>query len=368
MSGAVLWLADVKWAFFRNQRLNDLVSVSLFFVLLGVIEFVSHFNLFHILGDHLRERSLSLVEPFLHVNSFFVFVEGYVPQLAKFRKSYQLLVARLNPYGVGRHADLLLGFVVLIALCKTEGLQQDVGSLDKGRTGLLFNIKVTICTFFTSPHHRLRLCQVGFLNWVPNLLIFAFKVTRVDIGVNLQTLNRLDRVLMSKFFLNLLSLSRKAFFGFLYSSISRQRWKIFVWIFLWELSLSCFFLAKGVHNVAVWDYNLRLRAFKVSLKRLYFTLIVKERDVVLSFDRLDDLDVATTLLGLDLCVWNCDPLLEFSLILNFSHLGQSFRLRLLRHFFLFQNRFVFVLRTLGSPLSIFVVTFPLARILLASWT
>ena len=89
----------------------------MFFVLLGVIELVSHFNLSHILGDHLWKCSLYLVKPFLHVNSFFVFVEGYVPPLAKFRQGYQLLVARLNPYGVGRHADLLMGLVVLIALC-----------------------------------------------------------------------------------------------------------------------------------------------------------------------------------------------------------------------------------------------------------
>jgi len=86
------------------------------------VEFVPHFYLSHILSDHLWKCSFSFVKSFFHVNSFFVFVEGDVSLLAKFRQGNQLFVARLNTDRVRRHTDVFLGLVVLISLRQTKRL------------------------------------------------------------------------------------------------------------------------------------------------------------------------------------------------------------------------------------------------------
>lgn len=82
-------------------------------------------------------------------------------------------------------------------------------------------------------------------------------------------------------------------------------------------------LSDRVVDVALGEGNFWLRHLQVCFQGFYLALIVQEGNIVPRGLGLDDLDVTPALLGLDLLVRNCDPLLELSLVLGFGHLRQS---------------------------------------------
>ena len=83
-------------------------------------------DVFKEVAKDLQECVLRMVMLCFDEISFLVLVEWNIALLAEIDHSHQGLVSNLSLHGVGRHPNRLLRLRILVALERTERLQEDV--------------------------------------------------------------------------------------------------------------------------------------------------------------------------------------------------------------------------------------------------